>query len=150
MGDKRMVISFFGASFFTRDEACYNAVMSILEEKAGESNVEFYLGGKGGFDSFALECCLDYKAKHKNARVYYISPYMSILSLESSGLHAYDDIIIPEPILTSLPKFGYLKRNKWMVEQSDFIIFYVPSHATRSAKALEIAERKKKEFINLA
>jgi hypothetical protein len=37
----------------------------------------------------------------------------------------YDDVIIPDVLAGVHPKSAITKRNRWMVENSDFIIAYV-------------------------
>ena len=55
-----MVITFFGHS-----DCVINLneefVIKILEEIVKERQVDFYLGGYGNFDEFALKCAKKYK-----------------------------------------------------------------------------------------
>jgi len=70
-----MVIAFFGYSSFCESEYNKEKVIEILESISDTENFEFYLGGYGGFDRFAYECCKHYKKLHGRACLYFITPY---------------------------------------------------------------------------
>jgi hypothetical protein len=60
----------------------------------------------------------------------------------------YDECIYP-PIETTYPKFAILRRNEWIIEKSDFIIFYVSRTFGGAYKAMKYAIKLNKKFINL-
>ena len=61
----------------------------------------------------------------------------------------YDSIIIPSTISGAHPKRAISLRNRWMVEQSDLIIFYVKHRAGGAYATMKYAKRLGKVVINL-
>ena len=49
-----MIIAFFGHKNFCEGKQLEQPLLSILEEKICGEDVEFFLGGYGRFDAFAL------------------------------------------------------------------------------------------------
>ena len=60
----------------------------------------------------------------------------------------YDGCIYP-PIENTPKKYSILKRNYWIIDNCDYLIFYVIHSFGGAVKALEYAKRKKVKFINL-
>ena len=90
------------------------------------------------------------KANFPEIELIFITPYLdkNYSKLEFAKYH-YDDVIFPP--LESVPhKFAILKRNEWMVEETDLVIAYVMYSWGGAAKTLEYAKRKNKTIINLA
>ena len=107
---------------------------------------EFYCGLKGDFDRQFASAVLRQKENTPSIKVYFISPYVLI---KNDDYGSFDGIIVPE--LESVPyKFKILKRNEWMVRESNFIIFYISHQFGGAYQSYEYALRKKKNFINLA
>lgn len=63
-----MTVTFFGHTDFFRTAEYERKMLTLLDEVVGCSAADFYLGGIGGFDSFAYDCCKKYKQTHSNAR----------------------------------------------------------------------------------
>ena len=59
-----------------------------------------------------------------------------------STLEIFDGTIYPD-IENVPPRFAIIKRNEWMVKQSDFMIAYVNYPWGGAYKTLQYAERKK-------
>jgi len=61
-------------------------------------------------------------------------------------MDGYDETIYPP--LESIPrKFAILRRNEWMVQESDIVVAYVNHGWGGAAKTLQYARRKKKRII---
>lgn len=61
-----MIVAFCGHSQFSKSKECEQRILDFLEQKVGDRAADMYLGGYGGFDGFAYECCKKYKEKHPN------------------------------------------------------------------------------------
>ena len=62
----------------------------------------------------------------------------------------YSDTILPEGIETAPKRFAINYRNKWMIEQSDFVVTYVVHDAASGAAQFKrLAEKRKKMMIEL-
>ena len=146
-----MIITFCGHSLFFETEEYRQKLLAFLEEKIGEKQADFYLGGYGKFDDFAYRCCKEYKKKHPNVTLFYITPYMTI-EYQKNHLEnlrtLYDGIIYPE-IEDKPLKFAISYRNKWMVEKADFVVAYICRDSGGAYATYKHAKRKGKPIFNL-
>ena len=146
-----MIITFCGHSQFTRTEEYEQKILAFLEEKVGDTPADFYLGGYGSFDAFAYDCCKKYKATHPDVSLIFITPYMTV-EYQKNHLDyqkkRYDDIIYPE-IEDKLPRFAITYRNRWMVEQADYVVCGINHDWGGAYKTYQHAKRKKKHIFNV-
>lgn len=113
---------------------------STLVELIEIKNVlKFYVGNHGNFDHMAKRCLIE--LKH-----FYPIDYAVVLAYLPIKKYCIDeesltDTVIPNGIETVPRKFAISYRNKWMIEQSDFVVTYV-NHTIGGA-----AQFKKLAFI---
>ena len=146
-----MTISFFGHSNFRWNKAYEDKTLSIIEDSVGDGEVNFLLGNYGSFDDFAYKCCKKYKDKHKNARLIFVTPYISEgyqARLERAAVD-YDAIIYP-PIEGRPYKFAIHYRNRYMVDNADLIICYLTKRYGGAYEAVKYAEGRGRRVINIA
>ena len=140
-----MIVTFCGHSDFFESNKYENLLIDILEREIGTCSAEMYLGGYGGFDSFAYVCCKKYKRQHPNISLVFITPYLKV---DPMLAQKYDSVIYPG--IEDKPKryaIGY--RNKYMVEKADLIIAFINHDWGGAYKTYEYAMRKSKRIINL-
>ncbi len=130
-------------------------MMELLEEIVGDQPCNFYLGGYGRFDSFARECCAEYKESHPQVRLFLITPYLDIpkrpneYTFEMHVKKYYDGSIYPE--LEGVPRrFAISHRNRWMVERADAVIAFIDHHWGGAYQTYRHAKAKKKPIYNLS
>ncbi len=140
-----MIITFFGHSDFTSTEEYEKLLLDILENMVGDSTAEMFLGGYGGFDKFAYDCCKKYKSFHRNVKLIFVSPYPNT----TGHTDGYDAVIYPE-IEDKPPKFAISYRNKYMAERADFVIVFINRSYGGAYTAYVHAKRKGKTIYNLA
>lgn len=146
-----MIVTFCGHSSFTHSREHEEKIVNILNTKIGENQVDFYLGGYGGFDTLAYACCKKYQETHPNAKLIFVTPYITE-EYERNHLinyrDKYDEIIYPE--LEKIPlKFAIVYRNRWMIEKSDLVICGI-SHSWGGAyKTYLHAKKKSKRIFNI-
>ena len=139
-----MIVSFFGHYDFQNNGIYEKRLLSLIE-KIDAPSLNFYLGGYGNFDNFTYSICKNYKVNH-NCKLVYITPYLN-KNLQDYALK-YDEIIYPA--LENVPlKYSIVQRNKWIVDKSDYIFFYVSHTFGGAYRMLEYAKRKGKPFLNL-
>ena len=147
-----MIISFAGHSFVPDVNAVKEKVKKQLLNSIDIEKTTFYLGGHGSFDEICACVCRELKKEHKNLKIVYVTPYMSLSEQlkikENERLGLYDSSIYP-PIESTPKKFAILKRNEWMMTNSDLVIAYVNHSYGGAYKALQFAKRKKKAIINI-
>lgn len=138
-------ISFFGHSDYEYDEEDEKAIIEKIDELVGDDPCDFLLGGIGAFDMFAKRCCIKYKQLlNPNVKLTLVMPYLD----RKYNIKGYDDTVYPP--LESVPKrLAIIRRNEWMVKESDNIIAYV-WHYGGARNTLDIAKRKNKPIFNVA
>ena len=146
-----MKITFCGHSSFIRTQEYENKILNLFEEIIGDNNVEFLLGGYGNFDNFAFECCKKYKETHPSASLTFVTPYITE-SYQTNRLQyqkdLFDHILYP-PIEQVPPKFAIIYRNKYMVDNSDFVIAFISRKFGGAYKTYSYAEKNKKAIYNI-
>lgn len=146
-----MVITFCGHSqaVFTEEEK--QRVYDIIESEIIKyPDCVFYLGAYSDSDTL-FKITIDLlKAKYKNIKTVFVTPYLddNYTKLKFAK-DFYDDVIYPP--LENVPKrYAIIKRNQWMVDNSDLLIAYVKLSFGGASKTLEYAKRKGKPYINVA
>ena len=110
-----------------------------------------YLENYGEFDAFVYECCKKYQANHPLTKLIFVTPY---ITPKYQKLHLqyltskYDEIICP-PIEDKPQKFAISYRNKWMVEQADYVICGIQHEWRGAYQTYRHAKRKSKPIFNL-
>ena len=102
----------------------------------------FYLGGYGAFDRMAASVVREMKQASPQIESVLVLPYLDS-ALDTSG---YDGTVYP-PLETVPRRFAILKRNEFMVRESDVLVAYVLYEWGGAFKTLSFARRKKKEII---
>lgn len=147
-----MIVTFCGHAQFLKTKECEQKLLTFLENKVGDCSAEMYLGGYGGFDSFAYDCCKQYKKTHTGVSLAFVTPYLTV-EYQRNHLEfqkaRYDFIIYPE--IESKPKrFAITYRNRYMVDMADIVIAYVAHKYGGAYSTYKYAKRKGKEIFNLA
>ena len=96
----------------------------------------FYLGGYGDFDSLAAAAVRRQKAVYPHITA---SRYLN----RETDTSRYDDTTYP-PLENVPPRYAIVKRNEWMVRESDVVISGVTHGWGGAAKTLDYARRKQK------
>ena len=143
-----MIITFCGHSDYMGNAEDEERLLALLESVIKGEPVDFYLGGYGNFDEFALGCTKKYKRLHPNARLVLIIPYLYPLSKERQDIlsKSYDEILYPE-LENVLPRHAITYRNRYMVEQADIVVAYIVNRSSGAYQTYRHAVRKKKEIF---
>ena len=146
-----MIITFCGHACFVGSEEYEKKILALLEETAGDNPADMFLGGYGGFDSFAYNVCKKYKASHPSVSLIFVTPYITE-QYQKNHLefikNMYDDIIYPE--IENKPKrFAVFYRNRYMVDRADFVIAYVNRSYGGAYDTYKYASGKGKIIFNL-
>ncbi|MBE6548124.1 MAG: hypothetical protein E7667_04520 [Ruminococcaceae bacterium] len=146
-----MIITFCGHSQYTETIEDEQKIISFLKELVGDQHAELYLGGYGSFDAFARKCGRKYQETHPNTKLIFITPYITVEYQKNYldyNKDLYDEILYPN--LEDKPlKFAISYRNKWMVEQADYVIAYITRDYGGAYQTYKYAKKKKKYILNL-
>lgn len=147
-----MIVTFCGHAQYTESKEDEQKILSLFAEIIGDRYAELYLGGYGSFDAFARKCGKQYQQAHPNIRLIFITPYITVEYQRNHLDHLkdlYDEILYPN--LENKPlKFAISYRNKWMIEQADFVVAYITHAWGRAFQTYKHAIRKKKPLYNLS
>ncbi len=110
--------------------------------------MRFYVGNHGNFDYMVKHCLIELKK-------FYSIDYAIVLAYLPGKKYSTNEeepinTILPDGIETIPRKFAINYRNKWMVDQSDYVVTYVKYSFGGASKFKELAEKKNKIVINIA
>lgn len=143
-----MIITFIGHSKLKSVSAVESALREVLEKYISpENRITFYCGGYGDFDLLCARVVRDMKRNISNCESILVIPYLNRGKSDIGSL--YDQTLYPP--FESVPlKFAILKRNEWMIDESDVVIAFVEFSFGGASKSLAYAKRKNKTIVNLA
>lgn len=108
----------------------------------------FYVGNQGGFDAMVTRVLWELSNRCP-IRAYTVLAYLP--TGKRGALEDFLPTVLPEGIETVPRRFAISFRNRWMIEQSDFVITHVTNHiASGAAQFKALAEKKGKTVINLS
>ena len=147
-----MIITFCGHSDFVTSREQEERLLTFLQKEVGNLPADFYLGGYGGFDRFAYDCCKVYQKTHPNVSLVLVTPYYDT-SYQKTHLQEaatrYDTILYPE--IEDKPKrFAIVYRNRYMIEKADFVVAYITRKWGGAYITYQYAQKKAKAILNLA
>ena len=147
-----MIITFCGHADYAEREEDEQKITAILTDIIGDCCAELYLGDYGRFDSFARRCGEKYQKTHPNTKLILVTPYIPDARPKyyfDYQKRQYDAVVYPG--LEDKPlKFAISYRNKWMVEQADYVIAYIKHDWGGAYQTYKHAKRKKKPLFNIS
>lgn len=134
-----------------------NAVLTdrlytLLHYLSYEYGVTNYLtGGMGTFDSAFCGSVRMLKRKKEGIRLSLIKPYFSNEPNWSKDYYTscYDHVVVPNCLMGVHPKAAIRLRNRWIIDNSDFIFLYVYRNFGGAYEAFKYAKRVNKTIIEL-
>jgi len=144
-------VALFGHRDFYEHRKVERVLNFILEKLVYKKTfLEIYIGRNGEFDIFATSVLKGMQRQFGKEllEITLVLPYV-LKDIEYYKKY-YDEIIIPPPVEKSHPKAAITKRNRWMIENSDLILFYVERQEGGGYEALKYAKKLGKKIINLA
>ncbi len=117
-------------------------IIDLIENKSVDT---FYVGNQGSFDGMVRNTLKKLKVKYPHINYTVVLAYMPT---EKNGKD-YSDTIYPDGLENVPRKFAIDRRNKWLVDNSDYVIAYISRSFGGAAKFYELAIKRKKNVINL-
>ena len=117
-----------------------------IEECIQKGVTQFYSGGQGGFDRAAARAVFQRKRENEKIKNVLVIPYLHFKVFDAS---LFDEILFPEELETCHYKAAILKRNRYMVDQSDVAVCFVRYSWGKSAKTHAYALKKRMHIISL-
>lgn len=117
-------------------------IIYLIENKSVDT---FYVGNQGSFDFMVRRTLKKLKVKYPHINYTVVLAYMPT---EKDGKD-YSDTIYPDGLENVPRKFAIDRRNKWLVDNSDYVIAYISRSFGGAAKFYDLAVKHKKEVISL-
>lgn len=144
---KKMNCTFFGHRNCpeTIHDALHNAIEYLIQNRGVRL---FYVGNQGNFDSLVLKELRNLQNKYTFIQFRIVLAYIPV---EKSAIKLeMDDYTIVPPGIENVPRrFAICYRNKWMIQQSQYVISYVVHTSGGAAQFTALAERQGKTVIRL-
>lgn len=122
-------------------------ILTDLIENKGVD--EFWVGNYGIFDSYARWAVRPMKEKYRHIQICFVSAYPATTGNVDWFEENFDSYFCPQEAVQSSPRFAITRRNKWLAENTDYIVCYVQRQYGGAYKAVQIAKKHKKTIINL-
>lgn len=120
--------------------ALENAILKLIHQGIDT----FYVGNQGSFDRLCYHCLKQLRKSYPNIRISVVLAYLPTKSADDADLK---DAIYPE--IEGYPKFAIERRNRWMIDQSDYCICYINHTWGGAYKFVRIAKNKGLQLLNL-
>lgn len=133
------------------DKRLEEAIEELLKE---DTEFIFCTGGMGEFDAKCAAAVRAARRRHPDLdiRLHLVLPYMTqeINAYKDYYEKSFDSIIIPLELAEVHYKAAITKRNRWMVDASDYLIAFVYRDFGGAYTTLKYARRYGKKIIQLA
>ena len=150
---KRLIIINKICSFFGHRDTSSEirpALYVEIERHITQCNVTiFYVGEHGRFDRMSVSVLCDLKQKYPHIKICLIHSHMPGKK-ERCEEKRYDCTLLPDGMEFVPKKFAITHRNRFVVNESDYVIAHVRTTWGGAYDAMQYAKRKKKYVINLA
>jgi len=110
---------------------------------------DFLVGNNGKFDYIVYKTLKDIKQEYPDITYSVVLAYLPGEKTEYENYYAEEETLLPDGIEVGPARFAIDRRNKWMIEQADYVITYVTHSWGGAAKFKELAEKKGKTVINI-
>ncbi len=134
-------------TFFGHKE-CYGldgqVLLRTIEELIAQGVDTFYVGNQGQFDSAVYNCLKQLRKEHPHIRICVVLAY---LPTEKNEYDDMSDTMYPE--IEGHPKFAIERRNRWMIEASDYCLCYINHTWGGAYKFAKLAKQRGKTVINI-
>ncbi len=143
-----MTVTFFGHSNAPQDimPKLEEVLIDLIENK---NATKFYVGNHGNFDSMVKNTLKKLKQRYAYIDYAVVLAYIPIKRNELDHKF-YSDTIIADGIENTPPKYAIVKRNRWMLDNSDTVVTYVKYIVGGAVQFKTLAEKKGKIVINIA
>lgn len=108
----------------------------------------FYVGQQGAFDAMVRSVLKELILEYPHIRYAVVLERIPGKRNESDP-GDYSDTILPEGIENVHPRFAISWRNKWMLDQSDYVVTYITHSWGGAAQFTEKAGQLKKIVLSL-
>ena len=140
-----MTVSFCGHRKIEYDEKLLSNLEMCVFDLVQKGATMFYIGGYGEFDRLAARAVYNIKKKeYPDIKSIFVTPYLN----RNYDIFLYDEIVYP-PLERVPLRYAIVKRNQWMVKNSDMLVAYIRHERGGAFEMLKYAKRNKKPIIRI-
>ncbi|MBQ8648489.1 MAG: hypothetical protein IJ470_00280 [Clostridia bacterium] len=142
-----MTVTFFGhrTALKTLQPLLKSVLIDLIEKHNAN---KFYVGNQGGFDYTVRQALRELKEEYPHIEYNVVLAYIPVKRGEFDT-EDYSDTLYPEGLEKVPLRYAIIKRNLWMIEQSDTVVTYVVHTIGGASQFKEIAQKKGKNVINI-
>lgn len=120
-------------------------VKECIEKLITEHGVEqFYVGHQGQFDAYVRSALRQLKLQYPHIRYAVVLAYMPGKAREGMD---YSDTMYPEGLEFVPRRFAIDRRNRWMIQRSDYVVHWACHEYRNAMKYVRKAERMGKTVV---
>lgn len=126
-------------------DSVYPKLRSSIERLILSQNaVRFYVGHQGRFDAIVLRALRELKKQHSKITYHVVLAYLP----EKQLPYHPEETLFPEGLEVVPPRFAIERRNRWMIDHSDFVVAALYRDFGGAAEAIRYAKRQGKVVID--
>ena len=142
------VCSFFGHRFVLEKEEVKEQLKSLAQRLIKEEDVDvFYLGEQGAFEILSAEVLNELKPTYPFIQRIEVICFAE--QLQRNGKIKSDGFEYLDELDRCKRKARIIKRNQWVIDNSDILVFYVNTPYGGAYQSYLYAKKKKKDIVNL-
>lgn len=148
----KKVCCFAGHSDIYYTDEHYKSLSEKIENLIINENVtEFRVGNYGAFDRLCARAVRELKKKYTYINLILVIPYITseIIKNKEYYENSYDTILVAEIPENTPQKLKIIKCNEFIVNTSDYLIYYINNHCTGADRTLEYAKKKELKTISI-
>lgn len=138
-----MICACFGHHDTSEKE--YEKIRREVEMLIAQGCSHFYVGHQGNFDRMIRSAIKKAQEKHPLLSYDIVLAYMP--GAKGDRLLEDPNTIFPEELALVPPRVAISRRNAWMIDRADVILFYAKHWSGGVGKARDYAERKRKKYF---
>lgn len=141
-----MTVSLFGhRKLYGQNKEVASRLSTCIDELIKNGATEFFLGDYGELDQLAASVLNKKKVDDPQIRMVLVLPY---LDKKIDTKIRYDEFIYP-PLEKTPKRYAIVKRNEWMVCNSDAVVVYCMNSYGGAFAALQYAEKQGKRIFRI-
>ena len=122
-----------------------DAIVELIENRGV---TRLYVGHQGTFDAIVLSVLRELEKKYPQIRYDVVLAYMPRETSEHDA-EMEQHTLLPEGIETAPKRFAIDRRNKWMLQNSDYVVTYVRQTWGGAAKFASAAKQLGKIVVEI-
>ncbi len=125
-------------------------IFSVLIDLIENRDVKlFFVGNQGNFDRIVLSVLKELKTKYSQIDYFVVLAYLPSKEKEFDNVD-YNKTLYPDGLEYAPFKYAICNRNKWMINNSDYVVTYVRHCFGGASKFKELAQKKGKTVIEIS